>query len=129
NHRLKINGEERSGSHAWRDIAGPLPFFSVPGKGRFIFSLYPREGYDFQKIGVLDNNKIIFSYDGDNYEWVCQLPVLERYDKWYLWVLHDESYQTSRAALDAFNSDTRNEGNCCIYGALDDGSRLPGANK
>ncbi|MBO0719673.1 MAG: hypothetical protein J2P41_02565 [Blastocatellia bacterium] len=131
NHRLKINGEERSGSHAWRDISGPLPFFSVPGKGRFIFSLFPREGYDFQKIGVIDNNKIIFSYEGDNYEWVSHDPVFERFDKWYLWVMHDESYQTSREALDAFNAkvDSKNEGNCCIYGALADKSMLPGANK
>jgi hypothetical protein len=126
-HRLIINGEVRSGKHAQREIAGPLPFFFVPGKGRFIFSLSPREGYDFQKIGVVENTKISFSYDGDSYEWVSQLPVLNRYDKFHLWVMHDDSFQAGRDAPEISNSN--NEGNCCVYGAINSASMLPGSKK
>jgi hypothetical protein len=126
-HRLIINGEVRSGNHAQREITGPLPFFFVPGKGRFIFSLSSHEGYDFQKIGVIDNNKISFSYNGDNYEWVSQQPVLNRYDKWYLWVMHDEGLQTNIEALDSLK--LNDGGNCCVYGALNSASMLPGSKK
>jgi hypothetical protein len=127
NHRLIINGEVRSGKHTQHDIAGPLPFFSVPGKGRFILSIIPREGYDFKKIGIIDNNRISFSYGGDNYEWVSLQPVLERYDKWYLWVMHDDSFQSNPEASTIPN--LNNEGNCCVYGALASTSMLSGSKK
>jgi hypothetical protein len=127
NHRLIINGEVRSGNHAQRDISGPLPFFFVPGKGRFILSLVPHEGYNFQKIGVIEDYKISFSYGGDNYEWVSQLPVLNRYDKCYLWVMHDESFQANRETLATLN--LNNEGNCCLYGAFASASMLSGSKK
>ena len=126
-HRLIINGEARSGSQSQPDLIGPLPFFSVPGRGRFILSLFPHAGSDFKKIGVVDNNKIYFSYGGDNYEWVSQQPVLNRYDKWHLWVLHDESFQPHREALDP--SKSNDEGTCCVFGVLANGSMLPGAKR
>jgi hypothetical protein len=127
NHRLIINGEAHSGNYAQPDIAGPLPFFSVSGKGRFILSLFPHEGYDFKKIGVIDNDRISFSYGGDNYEWISQQPVLDRYDKWHLWVMHDDSFQANRETLAPLN--LNNEGNCCVYGALTSASMLPGSKK
>ena len=55
---------------------GSLLWFYVPQRGRFIFSLVPREGYSFQKIGILDNNVIEFIIDGEHYEWVSTLPIL-----------------------------------------------------
>src|SRR5262249_13436066 len=96
--RLIINGKVRSGDREMGGFAGPLPFFYVTGKGRFILSITPHEGYDFQKIGVIDDNKIGFSYGGDEYEWICRSPVLGHGGKWHLWVMHDDSFQPSRQA-------------------------------
>lgn len=125
--RLVINGEVRSGEREFGGFTGPLPFFYVPGKGRFILSIKPHEGYDFQKIGVIDNNKISFSYGGDKYEWITRSPVLDHGGKWHLWVMHDESFQARREALNDLNLISK--GNCCLYGSLSDVSTLSPAQK
>src|SRR5262245_33199575 len=74
--RLIINSEVRSGEREMSDIEGPTPSFYVPGKGLFIMSIRPREGHNFQKIGVAEGNKISFSYGGDKYEWVGRDSVI-----------------------------------------------------
>jgi len=116
-HRLFINGEARSGDKPFiGGFAAPLPWFSVPGKGRFIFSIQPHEGHDFQKIGVIDGDKISFTYGGDKYEWVSGQPIINQRGKWNLWVLRDPNFEPSRQALDDTNLISK--GNCCLYGAL-----------
>jgi len=78
-YRLLINGEVRSGDKPLLGgFVAPLPWFSVPGRGRFIFSIQPHEGYDFQKIGVIDENRISFTHGGDKYEWVSSLPIINQ---------------------------------------------------
>jgi hypothetical protein len=71
---------------------GALLWFYVPERGRFIFSLVPREGYQFKKIAVLDDNKIEFSVNGERYEWVSSTSILPNGGTWNLWVLHDPDY-------------------------------------
>lgn len=93
--QLFIDGEmfaERSGSR----YAGAVLWFYVPGHGRFIFSILPWPGYDFQKIGIIENNKVSFSLDGHRYEWISSAPVLAPRGHWNLWVLHDPSYRQDR---------------------------------
>jgi hypothetical protein len=51
-------------------------WFYVPERGRFIFSLVPREGYSFEKIGILEGNKIEFVINGERYEWVSGVEIL-----------------------------------------------------
>ncbi len=114
--RLLINGETRNGERSYGGFSGPLPWFYVPGKGRFICSIQPHAGYDFQKIGELENNKLSFSYGGDNYEWISQEPILSHRGKWHLWVLHDSAYQPTPAAL--AEVELYSKGNCCLYGAF-----------
>jgi hypothetical protein len=121
--RLLINGEVRSGEREFSGFIGRLPYFYIPGKGRFILSIMPHEGYDFQKIGLIDGNKISFSYGGDEFEWVSRDPVLYRGGKWHLWVLHDENFIGSPELLK--DSNLYSNGNCCLYGALGGTSRLP----
>jgi hypothetical protein len=72
--------------------SGSLLWFYVPDRGRFIFSLVPREGYSFQKSGVLDGNKIEFIADGEHYEWLSGSEILPNGGTWNLWVLHDADY-------------------------------------
>jgi hypothetical protein len=115
--RLIINGEVRSGEREMDDIVSPLPSFSVPGKGLFIVSIRPREGHNFQKIGVADGNKVSFSYGGDKYEWVGSDPVVAFGGKWDLWVLLDTSYQASPDLVEAFK--LLSKGNCCVFAGTD----------
>src|SRR5215217_7702962 len=70
NYSLLINGTLVSKSKSTIGFTGALLWFYVPDRGRFIFSLVPREGYEFEKVGVLDGNKIEFTTNGEHYEWL-----------------------------------------------------------
>ena len=90
-HKLLINGEPVFRG-AGGGCAGPLVWFSLRERGRFIFSLVPRAGYDFQKVGRVEHNKISLTWGGDRYEWVSSAPVVGIGGNWNLWVLHDPDY-------------------------------------
>jgi len=92
NYSLLINGNEVSKSKSRIGCSGALLWLYIPERGRFIFSLVPRDGYDFQKIAVLDENKIAFTIDGERYEWVSGTSILPSGGTWNLWVLRDTNY-------------------------------------
>ncbi|HEY9401891.1 MAG TPA: hypothetical protein VIQ24_04320 [Pyrinomonadaceae bacterium] len=94
-HKLTINGELVGGGRGKpaRGFAGALLWFYVPERGRFIFSLMPHEGYNFQKVGRIENNRISFTLGGDAYEWTSSAPIVGTSGgNWNLWVLHDAGY-------------------------------------
>lgn len=91
-YRLLINGEVLSAGKPASESSGALLWFYVSDRGRFIFSLVPRAGYQFQKVGIIENNKIEFTINGDRYEWISNAPVLPGGGTWNLWVLHDPKY-------------------------------------
>ena len=91
-YRLLINGEVIAMGKPASNQSGALLWFYVTGRGRFIFSLVPREGYGFQKVGFIENNRIEFTLRGDRYEWISNVPVLPGGGTWNLWVLHDPRY-------------------------------------
>jgi hypothetical protein len=92
NYRLSINGSVVNKSKSSIGASGSLLWFYIPDRGRFIFSLVPREGYEFEKIAVLDEDKIQFTINGERYEWLSAAPILPNGGSWYLWVLHDTNY-------------------------------------
>ena len=89
--RLLVNGEciDCAGSYG---VRGPFIYFYAPGRGRFIFSLTAREGYEFQKVGLIQQNKIVFSMNGDYYEWISSEPILRDGGFYNLWVLYEPQY-------------------------------------
>jgi hypothetical protein len=97
NYTLRVNGEivkqRPSGG-----CAGALIWFALGERGRFILSLVPRPGYQFQKVGAVRHNTISFEWGGDTYEWESSLPVVGTGGNWNLWVLHDPDY-----SLDLFD--------------------------
>jgi hypothetical protein len=115
--RLIINGEVRSGEREMNDIEGPTPSFYVPGKGLFIMSIRPREGHNFQKIGVAEGNKISFSYGSDRYEWVGRDSVIASGGRWDIWVLLETVYQPSPDLAEAYK--LLSKGNCCTFSIAD----------
>jgi hypothetical protein len=92
NYSLSVNGTLMSKSKSSIGCSGALLWLYVPERGRFIFSLVPREGYDFEKVAVLDEDRIEFTVNGERYEWLSSAPILPNGGSWYLWVLHDPSY-------------------------------------
>lgn len=92
NYSLAIDGTVVSRNKSKTGAAGALLWFYVPERGRFIFSLVPRDGYQFEKIAVLDENKISFTTNGERYEWLSETPILPNGGTWNLWVLHDPNY-------------------------------------
>lgn len=91
-YRLLLNGNVVGVGKSTKGCTGALVWFYVPERGRFIFSLVPREGYEFQKVGIIEDNRIEFTISGDHYEWLSSAPILSSGGIWNLWVLHDPKY-------------------------------------
>lgn len=91
-HTLLVGGEFVAGGRAARGVAGSLVWFHVPGRGRFVLSLVPRDGYDFRKIALIEENRISFEFRGERYEWLSGAPVVAGGGTWHAWVLHDPGY-------------------------------------
>jgi hypothetical protein len=106
-YKLLVDGEAVYSSTS--GCAGPLIWFALPGRGRFIFSLVPRPGYDFQKVGTVEHNKIKFAHDGQSYEWVSRLPVVGNGGNWNLWVLHDAGYRSELLPTETSARTSRNQ--------------------
>lgn len=92
NYKLLVNGEMVAGAKRTGGCAGPLVWFHLPGKGRFIFSLMPHAGYDFRKVASIEHNKISFDWDGTHYEWFSSSPIIGSGGNWNLWVTRDADY-------------------------------------
>jgi hypothetical protein len=91
-YELMIDGNLISKSKSKLGCEGSLLWIYIPDRGRFIISLVPREGYAFQKIGLLDGNRIEFVANGEYYEWTAGESILPNGGAWHLWVLHDPDY-------------------------------------
>ena len=91
-HQLLVDGNLVSAGKPGSGISGALVWFYLEGKGRFIFSLVPREGYDFRKAGLVADNLIEFSWKGKRYQWQSTSPILPKDGTWNVWVLHDPKY-------------------------------------
>lgn len=93
--KLLVNGAASPARGAdWNgSIEGSIIYIYVPEKGRFVFSLFQRDGFDFSKAGVVENDKINFQANGDSYELVSAAPIVSGGGNWTLWVLSDTDYQ------------------------------------
>lgn len=88
--------------HSGGGISGSILGFERPERGRFLLSFRPHEGYAFRKVGVILVNKMIFTIDGDQFEWVSTKPVLGAGGKWDLWALHEPDYRASASGWSFF---------------------------
>jgi GWxTD domain-containing protein len=92
NYQLFINGELAAGGKRSGATAGPVIWFHLQERGRFIFSLRPQEGYDFQKLGTIERNRMKFTLNNERYEWVSDVPIVDAGGPWNLYVLYDPNY-------------------------------------
>jgi hypothetical protein len=119
-YKLYINGRRVGGGRPSQGFAGALIWFYVPDKGRFIFSLTPREGYEFEKVAQIEDNKISFSIGEDVYEWVSSAPIVGSGGKWNLWVLRDRRYLPSVFYVPKESSDTSSETALVLFSPTQD---------
>jgi hypothetical protein len=89
---LSIDGNLVAEGKHGKNFAGALLWCYVEGQGRFIFSLVPRDGYPFQKIGIINENRIEFTLKGKHFEWLSRGPILSSGGTWNIWVLEDSTY-------------------------------------
>jgi GWxTD domain-containing protein len=92
NYQLYLNGELVAGGKRSGAAAGPIIWFHLQERGRFIFSLKPHTGYDFQRLGTIERNRMKFTLNNELYEWVSDVPVVETGGPWNLYVLYDPNY-------------------------------------
>lgn len=93
--KLLVNGKPvtSNAENSRLMVRGAIIWFYLPERGRFIISLIPRKGYNFIKTGTIQGNKIKFSVDGDQYEWISAEPILTTGNEaWTLAVLRDRNY-------------------------------------
>ena len=126
-YRLLVNGSVISVGRSTKACAGTLLWFYVPDRGRFIFSLLPREGYQFQKVGIIEDNRIEFTVNGTRYEWLSSSPILQGGGSWNLWVLHDPNFTPlfgSETPPPARKKDVFEKLNDAVVATQDGGVRL-----
>jgi len=92
NYRLLINDNVVGTGKSANGFTGTLLWFYVQDRGRFIVSLVPRAGYEFQKVGIIEDNRIEFTVGNNRYEWLSSSPILPGGGTWNLWVLPDPNY-------------------------------------
>ncbi|HEX8177003.1 MAG TPA: hypothetical protein VF543_18070 [Pyrinomonadaceae bacterium] len=114
-YKLYLNGRRVGGGRPSQGFTGALIWFYVPDKGRFIFSLTPREGYEFEKVAQIEDNKISFTIGEDVYEWVSSAPIVGSGGKWNLWVLRDKRYLSSVFYVPKQSSDNSSDTPMVIF--------------
>lgn len=86
--RILIDGKEEANQCGSR---GTLIYFFLPKRQeRFVFSLVPRDGFDFRKVGLGDVDRITFSWEGTRYQWIGEEPVVGPGLRFPVWVLKDD---------------------------------------
>ncbi len=81
-------------------MIGSVIWIYFPNKGRFIFSPIEQPGYNFQRLGVIDDKTMDFNYAGVNYKFISNTPILSSFGKWNLWVMFDPDYQPNSQTSD-----------------------------
>ena len=87
--QLLVNGKNWHGhTIGWHIGLGSTMWLGLPGRGMYILSLTPREGYTFQKSGTIRNHVITFQGAGEEYEIRTSGPIAGADKAWNLYVLH-----------------------------------------
>jgi hypothetical protein len=86
-----IDGQKYQGRSGFTEKPGATFYIAVPGQGRYVLSLTPHEG--FVKSGTIRDNVIGFEGGGQQYEIRFMTPIAGAGKAWYLYVLHDRTFQ------------------------------------
>lgn len=123
-YQLLLNSKLIGSSKSATGCAGALVWFYVPDHGRFIFSLVPRDGYQFQKVGFVAGNRIEFTVGADHFEWISSATVLKDGGTWNLWVLHDPDYVPLLSAQSDKPKDPWDKIDAAVNAVREDAARI-----
>ncbi len=84
---------------AGHSFGGNVLIASLPGDGAVALSLVPTPGYDFKKVAVADNDRIVFSIGNSRYEWISSKPIIQYGGTWNVWMYHDPSIRTDEVEV------------------------------
>jgi hypothetical protein len=87
----RINGRVLPDRVAFTMRPGATLWFALPGRGRYILSLSPQQG--FQKAGTIRDHDLSFQSGPDTIEFRADGPILGSRQTWNLYVLHDPAYR------------------------------------
>lgn len=88
--QLLVNGKNWQGhTIGWHIDGGSTIWLGLPGRGMYILSLAPRQGYDFQKAGAIRNHVIAFQDGSDHFEIRTSSPIAGAGKAWNLYMLHE----------------------------------------
>jgi hypothetical protein len=122
-YQLLVNGKQLTAKAAQSGCAGPLVWIYIPGRGQFAFSIKPHPGHNFEKAGLVEDNKIVFSVKGEQFEWRSKEPILSGGAGGFnLYVRHDPHFKPKLAWRGAQTGDRAEPGaedDCCLIGAAD----------
>ena len=93
---LSINGKAVLRTEGY--IAGSMLWLYVPSKGRYLLSIAAREGYRFEKAGVVQGNRLSIVLDGETIELKSDVPIFDIAGAWNLYVLRQPSYRMDEGA-------------------------------
>lgn len=100
---LTKNGEVLGETAATRKISGSLLWFYLPNEGLYVFSLTPREGYNFRKTGKVYGNNLEFTDKGKNFRWTSSENVLNIDGAYSIWVLNEPNFIPAAVSFSAPN--------------------------
>ncbi len=67
-------------------------------------SIFPRKSFNLQKKGIVEDNKLSFTFNGDNYKFVSSSPIIGSGGKWNVWVLYDPNYKPTDRTTSQFEA-------------------------
>jgi len=76
-----------------RTVRGALIWLYLPSHGRYVLSLTPRPGLDFQQSGEVRGGAISFALDGDSIRLESFSPIVAGDSPYLLFVLHDPQWE------------------------------------
>jgi hypothetical protein len=66
-------------------VVGSAIGFTFNKRGSFMFSPFPNQKLNLEKLGVIEDNKLFFNRNGDTYKIVSKVSILGNGRKWNVW--------------------------------------------
>lgn len=123
-YQLLVNGKQLTSKITQSGVAGPLIWVYIPGHGRFAFSIKPLPEHNFEKVGLVEENKIVFTIKGERFEWRSKEPILgiAGGGGFNVYVRHDPHFKPKFAMGGRQTADQNKvqiDDDCCLIGAAD----------
>jgi len=91
--RVAINGELIPASGAGKLVSGPYVMFYIPKRGGYFFSARSVDSKPFVQIGTVEQNRLKFVIENDEFDCASITPILTQSDGGQIWVYYDRDFK------------------------------------